>query len=115
MELIKNRQLKFKIFKYLENISEDGDVVKTYKEVGFLSGSIQPISEKQENREYGIDLNNSYNIYSKAVANVLDRLFLNGRTYEIKVIKKYDSYFIYTVKELENQWVRALNNYFKNW
>lgn len=101
MKFIKNRQKSFKVFKFNERISEYGEALKEYKETDdFLYGSMQPVSEKQVNEEYGIALNNCYNIYSNSLANVLDRLFLNGVFYEILVIKKWDSYNIYTVKEV---------------
>lgn len=101
MKLIKNREKSFKIFKFIENETEYGEILKEYEETDkFLYGNIQPISEKQINEEYGITLNNCYNIYSKGLANVLDRLFFNGVFYEILVMKKWDSYNIYTVKEV---------------
>ena len=101
MKFIKNRQKSFKIFKFNERISEYGEALKEYKDTDdFLYGSMQPVSEKQVNEEYGITLNNCYNIYSNSLANVLDRLFLICVFYEILVIKKWDSYNIYTVKEV---------------
>lgn len=101
MKLIKNREKSFKIFKFTEKETEYGKILKEYKETDkFLYGNIQPISEKQVSEEYGITLNNCYNIYSKSLANVLDRLFLDGIFYEILVIKKWDNYRIYTVKEV---------------
>lgn len=102
MKFIKTRQKEFKIFKFEEE-NINGDILKNYKDTGiFLYGNIQPISEKQVNEEYGITIHNSYNIYSKDVVSVFDRLFLNDIFYEVKLIKKWDSYFIYTVKEVEN-------------
>ena len=101
MKLIKNREKSFKIFKFTEKETEYGEILKEYKETdNFLYGNIQPISEKQVSEEYGITLDNCYNIYSKSLANVLDRLFLDGIFYEILVIKKWDNYRIYTVKEV---------------
>ena len=101
MKLIKNREKSFKIFKFTEKEREYCEILKEYKETyNFLYGNIQPISEKQVSEEYGITLNNCYNIYSKSLANVLDRLFLDGIFYEILVIKKWDNYRIYTVKEV---------------
>lgn len=101
MKLIKNREKSFKIFKFTEKETEYGEILKEYKETdNFLYGNIQPISEKQVSEEYGITLNNCYNIYSKSLANVLDRLFLDGIFYEILVIKKWYNYRIYTVKEV---------------
>ena len=101
MKFIKNRQKSFKIFKFIKKETAYGDILKEYEETNsLLYGSMQPVSEKQVNEEYGITLNNCYNIYSKSLANVLDRLFLNGVFYEILVIKKWDSYNIYTVKEV---------------
>lgn len=101
MKLIKNREKRFKIFRFSEKESDYGDILKQYEETeDFLYGNIQPISENQINEEYGITLNNCYNIYSKSLANVLDRLFLDGVFYEILTIKKWDSHNIYTVKEV---------------
>lgn len=101
MKLIKNKEKRFKIFKFTEKERDYGDILKQYEETeDFLYGSIQPISEKQVNEQYGITLNNCYNIYSKSLANIFDRLFLDGVFYEILTIKKWDSYNIYTVKEV---------------
>lgn len=101
MRLIKNREKSFKIFKVAEKETDYGEVLKEYKETDkFLYGNIQPISEKQVNEQYGITLNNCYNIYSKSLANVLDRLFLDGVFYEILVIRRWNGYNIYTVKEV---------------
>ena len=104
MRLIKNKEKAFKIFKFTEKEKDYGEILKQYKETdNFLYGIMQPISEKQVNEQYGITLNNCYNIYSKSLANVLDRLFLDGVFYEILVIKRWDSYNIYTVKEVYNE------------
>ena len=101
MKFIKNRQKSFKIFKFIKKETAYGDILKEYEETNsLLYGSMQPVSEKQVKEEYGITLNNCYNIYSKSLANVLDRLFLDGVFYEILVIKKWNSYNIYTVKEV---------------
>ncbi len=103
MKLIKSREKAFKILRFKEK-NINGDVIKTYEDIGiFLYGNIQPISEKQVSEEYGITLHNSYNIYTKDLVNILDRLFYNGVYYEVKLMKNWDSYFIYTVKEVENE------------
>lgn len=101
MQFIKNKQKAFKIYKFIEKQTDFGEILKAYEETEtFLYGNIQPVAENQLNETYGITLNNCYNIYSKSLANVLDRLFLNDVFYEILVIKKWDSYNIYTVKEV---------------
>lgn len=99
MKLMKNREKSFKIFKPIKK-NINGDIIITYEETGEFLGSMQPVTERQVNEEYGITLNNSYNVYSKSLINALDRLFLDGVYYEVKLIKKWDSYFIYSVTEV---------------
>jgi hypothetical protein len=75
----------------------DGDVCNCYAESSALSfiGNVQPFGEKENPREYGIDPQYAYVIYTYTNAEFLELDQVRdagGNWYEIKLIQRWGAY-----------------------
>lgn len=107
MEFIKDRIKEFEIYKLLIKTNDYGDVIKKYAKAGYGQGDLQPITNSNLTtiyyEEQGIERDLLHKLFTKEKLNIGDRIKICNIYYEVEKIISWDSFFIYTVREKQNE------------
>ena len=103
MRLRKQDLIRLDLYKPTPVKDDDGDIRNTYGQPhAEFCGSIQPYSQRNDPRDYGIDPRYAYTVYTQSGLDFeeIDRIGVDEAKYEIKVILDWGIYKRLMVEEV---------------